>query len=358
VSASVPSLFDEALASPAVSLAGTQADISYLETAARSVLNPPSRTGMPYWSLNPYVGCAFGCAYCYARYAHRYVWERLGKSTNAVVDPEGGAMAPWLAFERRIIVKHNAADVVRSAFSTGRSKHIGLIRGESLVIGTATDPYQPAERRFRVTRGVLEALAEHSRLRVVVITKSPLVTRDIDVLARLAGRSRLTIHLSLITLDRDLARRIEPRAPTPEARLRALGRLAEMGLDVGVNIMPILPGITDQPAGLSALMRRVAELGATHVNAGPLRLQSEARKRYLPFIEAEFPHLASRYRAAYGSDYDIGARYRAGLARVIRQLSARYGLISGHFEKEMLEPALDASSTPSIPEQLALPWAQ
>ena len=103
------------------------------------------------------------------------------------------------------------------------------------------------------------------------------MTRDIHVLSRVARRWRVTIDLSLITLDRDLARRLEPRAPTPEARLRALGRLSEAGLDVGINIMPILPGITDQPLGLAALIQRVAELGATHVNAGALRLQSEAQ---------------------------------------------------------------------------------
>jgi DNA repair photolyase len=233
-----------------------------------------------------------------------------------------------------------------------------LLRGESLIIGTATDPYQPAERRFRVTRGILESLAEHAGLRVVIITKSPLVTRDIDVLSRVARRSRVTIHLSLITLDRDLARRLEPRAPTPEARLRALGRLSEAGLDVGINIMPILPGITDQPSGLAALIARVAELGATHVNAGALRLQSEARKRYLPFIEAEFPHLAARYRAAYASDSDIGARYQAGLTQVVRRLCARHGVRNWAAEQErrpqQASTTLGASPNRADGEQLML----
>jgi DNA repair photolyase len=343
---------------------GEQGDITYLGITARSIFNSPAQTGMPYWSVNPYVGCAFGCAYCYARYAHRYVWERMGggaagppaAATGEASDAGEAELPPWLAFERRILVKRNAPDASRAALNRGRVRHSGLLGGESLIIGTATDPYQPAERRFRLTRGILESLAEHAGLRVVIITKSPLVTRDIDLLSRIARRSRVTIHLSLITLDRELARRLEPRAPTPEARLRALSRLREAGIDVDINIMPILPGITDQPAGLAALIRRIAELGATRAHAGALRLQSEARKRYLPFIEAEFPHLVSRYRAAYAHDSDIGARYRAGLARVVRQLCVRYGLEHAPFDRDPTrERAPGASETHANGEQMALP---
>ena len=340
---------------------GLQGDIVYLERAARSVLNPPESTGMPYWSLNPYVGCAFGCAYCYARYAHRYVREREdtdNRSTGQVVrelpavryTDSVETMPAWLAFERRIYVKQRAPDLVRATLSRargGRNRGNRLLGGEPLVIGTATDPYQPAERHFRITRGVLEALAEHVGLRLVIITKSALVTRDVDVLTRLATRSRVTIHLSLITLDRDLARRIEPRAPTPDARLRALGRLRAAGVDVGINVMPILPGITDRPEGLDALIARVAESGATHVNAGALRLQAEARRRYLPFIESEFPHLAARYRATFAHNSDIGTRYRAGLVRVVQKLCDRHGIRYGRFDEdrrhdiELVEPVRD-----------------
>jgi DNA repair photolyase len=347
-----PSLFVEA-PTPAHATLGHQADIVYLERRARSVLNSPENTGMPYWSLNPYVGCAFGCAYCYARYAHRYLRERedgvfgeppAPQTSAGAREHEGSApdeaseMPSWLAFERRIYVKRHADDLVRAALGragvgrAGRSAH--LLRGEPLVIGTATDPYQPAERHFRVTRGVLEALAAYGGLRIVLITKSALVTRDIDVLTQLATRSRLTIHLSLISLDRDLARRIEPRAPTPDARLRALSRLRAAGIDVGINVMPILPGITDQPADLEALIARVAAGGATHVNAGALRLQAEARRRYLPFIESEFPHLAPRYRATFDHTYDVGERYQAGLVQVIRKLCARYGVRYGRFDQD------------------------
>ena len=246
-----------------------QADITYHEAVVRSVINPPTATGLGFWSCNPYVGCAFGCAYCYARYAHRYVMERASAAGEKGGD--GEELPPWLAFERRVLVKRDAPALVRQALTRHAARHARLLAGlEALVVGTATDPYQPAERRFRVTRGVLEALAEHEHLRVVIITKSPLIVRDLDVLARLATRSRLSVHVSLITLDRALARRIEPRAPTPESRLRAVRRLAEAGIDVGVNVMPVLPGITDDPHGLEALVREVAHAGARHLAAGAL----------------------------------------------------------------------------------------
>jgi DNA repair photolyase len=161
---------------------------------------------------------------------------------------------------------------------------------------------------------------------VVIITKSPLITRDIDVLSRINRLSDLSVHLSLITLDRELARRIEPRAPTPEARIRALARLREAGIDAGINCMPVLPGITDNPSDLEALVKRVSEAGATYVGACAVRLQSTARKRYLPFIEQEFPHLAERYRNTYGSSATAGKKYRDGLANFFEKLCAKYGL--------------------------------
>jgi DNA repair photolyase len=371
---------DAADATPQFPVVGTQSDIRYYGTSAKGVLNSPASTGMGFWSINPYVGCAFGCAYCYARYAHRYVLERAAATSEAdcspsanssprilpmqaaagwpaadtraattpgegeVVPPPASMLAPssaalladdlaelpsWLAFERRIFVKRNAADVLRRTLFQ-RDSLGAVTRGEAIAIGTATDPYQPAERLFRVTRGVLEVLAEAKGLRVGITTKSPLITRDIDLLRRIASRSKLWVHLSLITLDRDLARRIEPRAPTPEARLRALKRLRDAGIDTGINVMPVLPGLTDRPADLAALVRRVAEAGATHINCCALRLRVTARRRYLPFLAQEFPHLADRYRSAYAGDHQIGLNYREGLRqfmkRACRAARIRYGM--------------------------------
>ena len=182
---------------------------------------------MGFWSINPYVGCAFGCAYCYARYAHRYTAERLA---TAAEHDEADALPtdelpPWLAFERRILIKREAPALLRRALA--RPGTLDALHHERVVIGTATDPYQPAERRFRITRGVLEVLAEQRDIGVTIITKSPLVTRDVDVLTRINERSLLSVHVSLITVDRELARMLEPRAhagSAPCAPSRACAR--------------------------------------------------------------------------------------------------------------------------------------
>jgi DNA repair photolyase len=307
---------------------GSQSDIRYNAFAPGRVLNAPEQTGMGFWSINPYIGCAFGCTYCYARYAHRYVMER-GSAAGALepgMRADVERLPPWMAFERRILVKEGAPSALRGALAKGGARHRTLRTGESIVVGTATDPYQPAERRFRVTRGLLEVLAEQRGLEVVIITKSPLVTRDIDVLSRLAVRSSFTLHLSLITLDRELARRIEPRAPTPDARLRALGRLTDAGIEVGVNCMPVLPGITDDPRAIERLVRAVAEHGASYIGACALRLRGSARARYLPFIEREFPALHDKYRTQYSASHQVNDRYRQGLARLMERLCKKYGV--------------------------------
>jgi len=364
---------------PSLELIGTQGDIRYYDQPAKGVLNSPESTGMPFWSINPYVGCAFGCAYCYARYAHRYVAERK----TAAGSDEGHELTElpaWLAFERRIFIKRNAADVLRetlrghrpqatgqkrrsvvggrkseddSRFTIHDSRISKLWKGETVVIGTATDPYQPAERTYRVTRSVLEVLSGEKGLSVCIITKSALVTRDIDLLAALANRSKLVIHLSLITLDRELARRIEPRAPTPEARVRALERLAAAGIDVGINVMPVLPGITDRPAMLDAVVRRVKAAGASHINACALRLQSAARKRYLPFIELEFPRLASSYRVAYTGRDQVSDAYREGLSRFMRERCRKHGITYGSRRQQLASPDDDVPEAPES-DQLSL----
>jgi DNA repair photolyase len=358
-----PALFDDGVLSPSrrLPVIGEQKDIRYLGSSARSILNGPATTGMEFWSINPYVGCAFGCAYCYARYAHRYVVERSAAAESAksherrgdvAVVPEDGSsigysaqeipttapdatvaeltsMPPWLAFERRIVVKQNAAEVLLKTLRQGGDRMRALCR-QGVVIGTATDPYQPAERRFRVTRAVLEVLAKHPGVPVTIITKSPLVTRDLDVLTVLARQEQIRIHMTITTLDRELARRIEPRAPTPEARLRALSRLREAGIDVGVNVMPILPGVTDDREALDALVGAIARAGATHFAACALRLRSDARNRYLPFIEQEFPHLSARYRSAYARSPELGRRYRDGLREYVMQLSLKHDIHYGY----------------------------
>ena len=347
------SLFSERVFGRALPVVGEQKDIRYYGTVARSVLNGPETTGMGFWSVNPYVGCAFGCAYCYARYTHGWVLDRQANAHPELADvrSDRDTLPPWLAFERRIFVKQNAADALRRVLRHGSDKHTALIHGDSIVIGTATDPYQPAERRFRITRSVLEVLADHPGMSIGIITKSPLITRDVDVLRRIARHSSLSVHISLITVDRDLARRLEPRAPTPEARLRALGRLRQHGIDAGINVMPVLPGITDAPEQLEAVVKAVASLGATHVAACALRLRSSARQRYMPFIEEEFPHLAKRYWATYAYDHRVSEGYRERLSALMQRLCERHGAPYGYRGDDEDE---ETPSVAPIVEQLML----
>ncbi len=311
--------------------AAAQADLVYFEGEAKSVLNSPAATGMGFWSINPYVGCAFACSYCYAPYAHRHVVDRsLDESPNENVRVLLKDLPPQVAFSRRIIVKPNAAEVLRRELAPGRAKREALERGESLVIGTATDPYQPAERRYRLTRAMLEVLAPIKSLELCIITKSPLIARDVDLLAQIATNASVTVHLSLITVDRALARRLEPRAPTPESRLRALRRLSAAGVEVGVNVMPVLPGITDDPLGIETLVRAVAEAGAKYVNACTLRMRADTRERYLDMLRREFPQLMARYRAAYSNSHAVSDNYQQGLKRFVRRVCERVGIHYGN----------------------------
>jgi DNA repair photolyase len=301
---------------------GTQ----FLSLGARSVLNSPASTGMGFWSINPYVGCEFGCTYCYARDTHRYATERAEGRTSLPRAERGGGraetdgeMPPWLAFEKRILVKTDIAE--RLARTLDPLK----LGDDSLVIGTATDPYQPAERRYRLTRSILEVLARFHGLRIGIISKSPLVTRDIDVLQKLSERNEVTVNVSLSTLDSRIARRLELRSPVPSARIRALGRLSAAGIHAGLLVAPIVPGVTDDREGLSRLLAAAKEAGARYVVGSALRLGPAARHRFLPFLTREFPALAERYRRHYaGKDY-VSQSYQDALTRRLRLLKQTYG---------------------------------
>jgi len=299
-----------------------------------SILNSPQQTGMRFWSLNPYVGCEFGCSYCYARYVHRYVVERARdrRLSPTATEPSGGcggAEFPglpgagsgdgWEAFERRIFVKTSAPDVV------GRTLRPSCFQDHGILIGTATDPYQPAERRFRLTRQVLERLAQFHGLRIGLITKSPLVARDVDVLRRLAERNDVTVHCSIITVDLPLLRKLEPRSPVPPVRLKALATLAKAGLRAGVMIAPVLPGITDDVPHLRALLRAARKAGAAFAGVSPLRLYPAIKPRFLPIVAREFPALLPRYERAFDERGELSAAYAAALERRVERLKREVG---------------------------------
>ena len=305
-------------------LRGTQ----FVTLQPRSVLNSPQQTGMDFWSLNPYVGCEFGCTYCYARYAHRYVVERArdaGKLTAAQFADFRGPHG-WEAFERRIFVKQQILGALESdlrRYFSQTSRHAS--GSDPIVIGTATDPYQPAERRFRLTRAVLERLAKCEGLSVGLITKSPLVARDMDVFAMIQRRNDLEVHLSLMTLDVALIRALEARSPMPAVRLRALTKLTGAGVNAGLIVAPVLPGITDDIPRLDALFRAAREAGARFIHASPLRLYPGIRDHFLPVLDAHFPQLAERYRQAYAGRGAAPRAYAQALSARIRRLQVKYG---------------------------------
>jgi DNA repair photolyase len=291
----------------------------FVSLTPKRVLNPPSATGMHYWSLNPYVGCEFGCSYCYARYTHRYVVERAhdtGKLTDAEFADFRGA-GGWEAFERRIFVKEQVVGALDADL-----KRVPL--GDTIVIGTATDPYQPAERRFRLTRAVLQRLARCEGLSFGIITKSPLIARDCDLLLKLQIRNELQIHVSLITADAALARKLEARSPIPSARLRALKKLVDAGVNAGLIVAPVLPGITDDVAHLDALFAAAKAAGARFIHAGALRLYPAVRDRFMQVLAEHYPDLVPRYEKAYAKQQGAPREYANALARRVKRLQHKY----------------------------------
>jgi DNA repair photolyase len=232
-------------------------------------------------------------------------------------------MPGWEAFERRILVKSGAESVVDRSVARARSG------GLPVVIGTATDPYQPAERRFGLTRRILETLARHQGLSIEIITKSPLVTRDIPVLQRIAERNRMGVNISLATLDPLLIRKLEPRTPVPQARIRALEALRAAGVDAGLLIAPILPGLTDGRRALSRLVAAGRTAGAQWVMGGALRLGPGARRRFLPYFEQVFPELAARYRSHYATREGASRAYQVALDARLEDVQREHGIEPG-----------------------------
>ncbi|HEX9637758.1 MAG TPA: radical SAM protein [Acidobacteriota bacterium] len=277
--------------------------VEYAELNVRALLNRCSKKSAPFfWTINPYRGCEFGCAYCFARYTHDF----LGYEN-------------WLAFERRIFVKQAAPAALRRDLRHQR------IEGRSIAIGTATDPYQPAERHFGVTRAVLTELARHRGLDLSITTKGALVTRDLELLQQIHRRSRLWVHFSITTLNPELARRLEPRAPTPAKRFEAMAALAAGGIQTALFLMPVVPAISDRPPDLRALIARARAAGALEVHAAALHLRRSAQRRFYPWLRDNFPERLQAYRRAYGSDAYAPRAYRARLAQIVRAACRKHG---------------------------------
>ncbi len=271
-------------------------EVEYFTLPVRSILNRcVSKREMPFtWTVNPYRGCEFACKYCYARYTHEFMEMRDG------VD-----------FEQKIYVKQHAADLLRQELRRVKP-------GEEIAIGTATDPYQPAERRYEVTRAILEEFARHEGLELGIVTKSNLVLRDIELLQQIARKNDISVHVTITTLNVDLARILEPRAPRPDLRLEAVRRLNQAGINAGVSCSPLIPEITDSPRDLEAVVRATAEASGKHIFANPLFLKPCSAAVFMPFLEQEFPQLAENYRTRYQGRAFLPKSYHQRISKLMR----------------------------------------
>jgi DNA repair photolyase len=283
-------------------------NVEYFTLPAKSLLNRcVSNRQMPFtWTINPYRGCEFGCRYCYARYTHEFMEMRNG-----------------MEFEQKIYVKQHAAGLLRHDLRRVKAD-------EAIALGTATDPYQPAERRYEVTRGILEEFARHRGFELGIVTKSNLVVRDLDILQEVAKTNRLSVHVTVTTLDTELARILEPRAPRPDLRIDAVRELSQAGLRVGVSCSPVVPGITDSTQDLEAVIRAAAEAGADYVFANPLFLKPCSAAVFLPFLEQNFPQLAENYRQRYQGRAFLPPAYGKRLSQLVARLREKYKMTRAH----------------------------
>jgi DNA repair photolyase len=291
----------------------------YLAIVPRGVLNSKAATHMPFWSINPYIGCEFGCAYCYARETHHWSVDRAMRRG----EPEAveiARLAPDTAFERRILVKEGAAQVLARELPRAR------LDGSRILFGTATDPYQPAERRFGVTRALLEVFLKFEGLRIGIITKSALVMRDAALLGALARRHDVSTSISLASVDAPLLREMEPRTPVPAVRLRAMRTLADAGVRVGLLAAPILPGINDDAAGLGALLRAARQHGALWTRYGTLRMGAATRATLFPWLKQNRPELVARYERHYRLKQSVSREYALAFKSRFERLRDEAGI--------------------------------
>src|SRR5436309_213602 len=286
----------------------------YFVLPVKSILNRCDSDRVPFeWTINPYRGCEFACKYCYARYTHEYM------------ELDGAE------FEKKIYVKKDAASLlawdVTHKYSY-ESEASGGARPDHIAIGTATDPYQPAEREYGVTRACLEELAKREGLSISIITKSNQIVRDIGLLQRIAERSNLGIDITITTLRAGLTRLLEPRAPRPDLRLAAVKQLREAGLSVGVSASPLIPGITDREGDLEAGAEAAREAGAQWFFSGVLFLMPSSAKQFLPFVREKFPRLAKQYEQWFAKNGYAPEEYRRKASERVARIREKYGFRS------------------------------
>jgi DNA repair photolyase len=272
----------------------------YQEVTCRSALNRVQ--GMPFnWTLNPYRGCTHGCHYCFARRYH------VQFEMNADDD-----------FASMILVKENIVEVLT------RELDRPTWMREQVAVGTATDPYQPIEGHYKLTRGAIAALTR-GRTPIGLVTKGPMVVRDIDVLQQQSRAAGCTIYMSVPTVDEDAWRILEPGTAHPLQRLRAIRELVDAGIHAGVLMAPIVPGFSSSRAKLERTIKAIADHGARFVGCNVMYLQDGTRMHFMKFIEREFPSMAPRFEKLYSKKYPPDA-YRREVKGMVRVLQERYGL--------------------------------
>jgi DNA repair photolyase len=292
--------------------------VEFRNLQVRSVLNRSvsKRLSWLAYSINPYRGCEFGCKYCYARYTHEFLAPKLDMeprpaATENLRDPE--------AFERVIFLKQNAAWLLDQDLKR-------VDPTQYIALGTATDPYQPIERKAGITRSLLEVFARKQGYRLGIVTKSNLIERDIGLLVEIGQRNHLSVHITITTPNAALARKMEPRAPRPDLRFQTVARLREAGITAGILCCPVLPGITDSEKALDGMARRAAAVGASFFAANPLFLKPCSRPTYFAFVREHFPSLVKDYEARFGKADFATQTYSRQLAKTVALVCKRHGL--------------------------------
>jgi DNA repair photolyase len=279
--------------------------VSYRDIQARSLLNRCDAPRMPFgWTVNPYRGCAMGCRYCYAAYTHEFL----------------GIEVPEL-FHSLVYVKKGGEE------ETARRLSSIIRRGELIALGTATDPYQPAEVDARVTRRFLELVARHRNVRLGIVTKGAIILRDIDVLDTINRRSHLWVRVSLISPHADLVRKLDPWAPAPAVRVEMMRRLTEAGIDAGLGLAPILPALTDDEPSIDRLLGEVAAAGVRKMFTNVLFLRSPTKEKYLRWLGAEYPRYLEAYERAYAGRVYLHGSYRDRVKEMVGRLKRKHGFL-------------------------------
>lgn len=306
-----------------------KARVEYRALDTRHLLNRCTSERMPFaWTINPYRGCEFGCQYCYARYTHEFMEYRQP-----------------LDFERKIFAKRFNPNEFAAELRAVKPD-------DWIAIGTATDPYQPAERRYRITRKVLEVFARRQSFNLAITTKSDLVVRDLDLLIEIAKSNNVRVNMTVTTTDTELARLLEPMAPRPDLRLASLRQISAQGIETSVFACPVMPAINDSRQSLAAVAQAAVDAGARNFGAQVVFLQPCARAVFLPFLERSFPRLAKAYQDHFQHESSIRGAYPEKIRALLKELRDQHGLSARWPENA---PRWQSSFEFSTPEAAEIP---